>query len=630
MPTTLPQAETHFNDGMAHVRGGDFDSAAKAFRRAIQADPGHTFAHNNLGMALAALGHHEEATTAFRRAIETDPNYAQAHFNLGASLQLLGMRDEAFACFARTVEIDPGHEEGYYYLGLEHQAAGRLNEALACYLKASDLSPNEADIYTALANVLVRLKLPDAAAQALERALSLNPDDSVSRAHLMHWLARDCDWERLDPRRDWIPRLGVSGGHVPPFPLLALEDHPERHRIRSEKFAAVTFSQGTALPAPARPAARAKRLRIGYFSADFHDHATMFLAARMFEVHDRDRFTILGYSYGRDETGSMRGRAANAFDEFKDVKDLSDQAIAELARADRIDVAVDLKGFTEQQRLGIFSRRPAPVQITYLGYPGTLATPFIDYLVADRIVVPDSERNAYSERLIYLPHSYQVNDDTRFVPDQVGQRSEAGLPPEGFVFCCFNNSYKLSPVEFDIWMELLRQVERSVLWLLVSPGHMQANLRKAAVRRGVDPSRLVFAPRVDLNAHLARLCFADLFLDTFNYNAHTTGSDALWAGVPMVTKAGRSFAARVGASLLHAVGLGELVTTSERDYADLALALAKDPERLAAIRATLAANRSTMPLFDTELSTRHIERAYDMAYDRYLKGQAPADIVVPA
>ena len=622
-------ADTHISEGMTFVRKQEFDSAAECFRRAIEADPGNSRAHSNLGSTMAAIGRHEDAVEAFRRAIELDPSNAQAHFNLGASLQVLGNSEEASVCFVRTIDIDPHHEEAYFFLGREHQAAGRLNEALACFLQASDLSPNEADIYTAMAGVLVRLNLQDAAAQALEKALSLNPDDAVSRANLLHWLARDCDWERLEPHRTSIPQLGVVGGHVPPFPLLALEDDPQRHRVRSEKFAANDFAQVTPLPVPARPATRPERLRIGYFSADFHDHATMHLAARMFELHDRDRFSIHGYSYGREVTGQFRDRASKAFDQFQDVKELGTWSIADLARRDGIDVAVDLKGFTEQQRLGIFNWRPAPVQVSYLGYPGTLATPFIDYLIVDRMVIPPEERGAYAESLITLPHSYQVNDDLRPAPRAGGSRTDAGLPNEGFVFCCFNNSYKLSPAEFDIWMELLKQVEDSLLWLLISPGHMESNLRKEAARRGVDPDRLVFAPWMDRERHLARVRFADLFLDTFNYNAHTTASDALWAGVPLVTKAGRGFAARVGASLLTAIGMDELITSSERDYAELALALARDPERLAAIRARLEANRTTTPLFDSELFTRHIERAYDLAYDRFLKGLAPADIVVP-
>lgn len=629
MSSVSVQAEAFFNQGMTHVRSGNFELAADSFRRATEAAPGDSRAHKNLGSTLAALGRHEEAASAFRRALEIDPVYAQAHFNLGATLQVLGMREEAASCFIRALEIDPRHEEAYYYLGREHQSAGRLNEALACFLQAADLSPDEGDIYTAMAGVLAKLRLPGAAARALEKVLSLNPQDSKTRAHLMDQLARDCDWQRLRPTLDWIPQLGVIGEPVPPFGLLTFDDDPERNRIRSQKFAD-TFPLVEPLPLPAPPIDRPKRLRIGYFSADFHDHATMFLAARLFELHDRDRFTIHGYSYGAQDSGSMRERAIKSFDEFKDVKDLNNRAIAELARREGIDIAIDLKGYTEFQRIGIFAHRPAPIQMTYLGYPGTLGTSFIDYNIVDRVVVPDDHRNGYSERLICLPHSYQANDDTRVLPKPGATRADAGLPAQGFVFCNFNYSYKISPAEFSIWMTLLQQVEGSVLWLLASPGNMETNLRHVMDEAGVDPNRLIIAPRLDLQGHLTRLQLADLFLDTFNYNAHTTASDALWVGVPLVTKAGRGFPARVGASLLNAVGLGELVTTSERDYFELALALARDPRRLAGIRARLQSNRTTAPLFDSEQFARHFEAGLDLAYQRYLDGQAPADIVVQA
>jgi protein O-GlcNAc transferase len=630
MTRSTAQSDDFFQQGMAFVKGRDFESAAESFRRSAEADPDHGPAHSNFGSSLAALGRHEDAVSAYRQALEIDPGFAHAHFNLGASLRVLGKSAEASACFVKALEIDPRHDEAYYYLGLEHQAAGRPNEALACYLQASDLNPGEAEIYSAMASVLLRLKLPDAAIQAFEKALDLNPDDSAARANLMHRQARNCDWEGLAANQDRIEELGVVGNPIPPFTLLAFEDHPGRHRIRSERFAQTSYAMAQPLPVAARPRTRPERLRVGYFSADFHDHATMHLAARLFELHDRDRFETFAYSYGPEHTGPFHERARRSFDQFRDVEALNAHEIADMARADGLDIAVDLKGYTEHQRLGIFARRPAPIQITYLGYPGTLAAPFIDYLIADPTVIPAKQRHAYSEQVIYLPNSYQINDNTRPSAAAAGSRSDAGLPADGFVFCCFNNSYKISPAEFEIWMELLRQVDGSALWLLASQGKMQTNLTAQCERGGVDPARLIFAPRTELKAHLDRLHLADLFLDTFNYNAHTTASDSLWAGVPLITKAGDGFAARVAASLLHAIGLSELVTTSPSDYADLALQLATDPARLAAIREKLAVNRSTMPLFDSELMTRHIEAGFDLAYQRYLDGKEPADLMIPA
>ena len=627
MTTLLDQGEAHFQQGVAQARNRDFEAAAESFRRSAEAVPEHSFTHNNLGSALAMLGQHEEAIHAFRRALEIDPDYAQALVNLGISLQAVGRHEEAEACFVKAIAIDPQQDAAYFHLGQAHYRARRPHEAVACYLRSIELNPEDPDAYAELGTVLLSMGHVDHALQAFEKALSMDPDIAAARAHLIYRLACDCEWDRLAIHLPLVPELGVAGSPVPPFTLLAFEDHPGRHRIRSEKFATDTYAAVRPFPARPRPAARPERLRIGYFSADFREHAVLFLSIRLFELHDRERFSIHAYAYGRSEDGPTRNRAVAAFDTFKDVRDLGHQAIAEMARADGIDIAVDLTGYTQQQRVGLFAYRPAPIQMTFLGYPGTLGAPFIDYLVADRTVVPDEQRHGYSERLIYLPDSYQINDDTRSTTAP-GTRAEEGLPAEGFVFCCFNAAFKITPVEFGIWMDLLKRVDDSVLWLL-GGSRVERNLRAECAKQGVDPNRLVFAPKVDPARHLARQGLADLFIDTFNYNAHTTASDALWAGVPVVTKAGDGFAARVASSLLHAIGLGELVTTNERDYAALALDLATDPARLGAIRARLREYRTSMPLFDSAAFTGHLEQAFDLAYGRYLEGEEPADITVP-
>ena len=627
---SIDDAEAHIRDGMDAARSGDFDAAAESFRLATLADPMRPNAHNNLGSALAALGQHADAVAAFAAAVELVPAYPQALTNLGDSLQALGRSEEAFHAYLRAIEADAGYGPAYYGVGHIHRASVRLNEALACYRHAAELSPQDPEIQTALGGILMQLRREEEAIAAFGRALVIDPTMEVPRTHLMHLLAKDCDWERLQPHLAWVPQLGIFADIVPPFSLLAFEDHPLRHRTRSARFAVATYAHVKPLPTPPRVKARPEKLRIGYFSADFREHATMFLAARLFELHDRERFIVHAYSYGRNDAGSMRERARNAFDDFKDVQGLSDREIAEVARADGIDVAVDLKGYTEENRVGVLAHRPAPVQLTFLGYPGTLDARFIDYLVADPVVTPSDQREAYGESLILLPHSYQCNDDSRRLPEPLGGRADHGLPAEGFVFCCFNNSYKITPAEFGIWMELLKAVDGSTLWLLAGTANVARNLRAEAEKRGVEPSRLVFAPKVALPDHLARQKFADLFLDTFNCNAHTTASDALWAGLPIVTKAGQGFAARVAASLLNAAGLPELVTKSDEDYAALALALAKDPARLASLRARLAANQATAPLFDSALFTRHFEAGLDLAYQRYVERQEPADIIVPA
>ena len=354
----------------------------------------------------------------------------------------------------------------------------------------------------------------------------------------------------------------------------------------------------------------------------------VYLAARMFELHDRARFTVHAYSYGPDRRDEMRTRLEAGMDSFTDVRDKNDQEVIELARKDGLDIAVDLSGLTGGTRLGIFANRVAPVQMNWLGYPGTSGADFMDYVVADQIVIPNEARSHYSEAVLYLPHAYQPNDDQRIISERKFTRTELGLPENGFVFCCFNNNYKITSREFDIWARLLAQVNGSVLWLLKSNQWAETNLRAEAERRGIDPARLVFAERVPLADHLARHRLADLFLDTFNYNAHTTASDALWAGLPLVTKQGRGFAARVASSLLSAVKLEELITHSDEDYEQLALDLATNPDKLATVRKKLAANRDTEPLFDSELFTRHLESGYVAAYERVLAGLKPETIHV--
>jgi protein O-GlcNAc transferase len=407
-----------------------------------------------------------------------------------------------------------------------------------------------------------------------------------------------------------------------------LEDAPERHRTRAETYAAATYQQRP-LPGQAKVSRKPKRIRLGYFSTDFKEHPVAYLMAKMLEQHDRAKFEVFGYSLHGSQQTDMRQRLAKSFESFADVQNMTDDAVALQARQDGIDIAIDLNGYTQHNRLGIFAYRAAPIQVNYLGYPGTLGTNFIDYIVADQTLIPEDKRRYYSEQIIYLPHTYQPTDNQRELSDKRFTREQMGLPEDGFVFCCFNNNYKISPREFDIWMRLLGKVEGSVLWLFKSSNMAQHNLRKEAQARGVDPSRLVFAEMAPQPEHLKRQKLADLFLDTFNYNAHTTASDALWAGLPVVTKMGQGFAARVAGSLLKAVGMPELIAETERHYEALIFDLATNSSKLANARAKLAANRLTEPLFNSELYTRHLENGYQQAYQNHLDGNSPQTITVP-
>ena len=372
-----------------------------------------------------------------------------------------------------------------------------------------------------------------------------------------------------------------------------------------------------------------RRIRIGYFSADFREHAVAILMAGLFEEHDRSKFEVTAFSLGPDIDDDMRTRLKVAFDKFIDVRAMSDRDVVSLARNFEIDIAVDLNGLTRDARTSIFAMRAAPIQVNYLGYPGTMGADCIDYLIADPVVIPDADQPHYAEKIVYLPNAYQPNDRKRLIADKVFTRSELSLPQEGFVFCCFNNNYKIVPDVFDSWMRILGHVDGSVLWLLKDSDIAARNLKKEARVRGVDPDRLVFAPRMTLPDHLARHRLADLFLDTLPYNAHTTASDALWTGLPVLTQIGEAFAGRVAASLLRAVGLPELVTTTRDAYEALAIELAGNPAKLASIKRKLSDNRLTTPLFDTALFTRHIEAAYTAMYERHRAGLPPDHIRVP-
>lgn len=582
---------------------------------------------NLIGAAQAGLGQLDRAVEAYSQALAIEPGSANVVNNLGAALRRLGRLEAAEQCHRRALAIDPGNAAALNNLGTALRELGRADEATDCYRRAAALRPDLFEPHRNLGNMLIEAGLGDQAAACFERALAIRPDDGYSRAQKLHRQAHLCDWDAMAGDRALIPELGLSGSAVSPFTLLALDDSPARHCIRAQRYIAERFPTLNR-PSFDRLPLRPRRLRIGYFSADFHDHATMILMGGLFERHDRSRFAIHAFSYGPDQDDAARRRLRAAVDHFEDVRALTDADIAALARREGIDIAVDLKGLTYYGRPGIFAHGAAPVQVGWLGYPGTLGAPLLDYLVADRWVIPDRQRGHYAEHIIRLPDCYQSNDDRRPIA-ATPARSVAGLPERDFVFACFNASYKIDPELFDVWMRLLGQIEASVLWLLGGEQQAEANLRKEATKRGIDPERLVFAQPQPNPEHLARLRLADLVLDCFIYNAHTTASDALWAGVPVLTTPGEGFAARVAASLLDTAGLPELIAPDRAGYEAMALDLARAPGKLAALRDRLAFGRLSSPLFDTSRFTAHLEAAYDMIDARWRAGLPPADLDIP-
>jgi predicted O-linked N-acetylglucosamine transferase (SPINDLY family) len=537
--------------------------------------------------ALAAPGPDQSGMASHDKAVQLNPSSPEAHNNRGSALHSL----------------------------LQYQAA------LESYDRAILLNPAYADAHANRANALMALKQYQPALESFDRALQLQPDFEYLRGMRLYMKQQLCDWENADEdRRDLESAIERGERAALPFATLALTGSPALQRRAAEIY---TLDKYRASSNPAATQPKHDRIRIGYFSADYYNHATSYLMSELFERHDRSKFEVLGFSFGPNISDEMSKRVSASMDRFLDVRAMPDRDIAELSRELEVDIAIDLKGFTRDHRAGIFSHRAAPIQVSYVGYPGTMGAGFMDYLIADPTLIPDSHRAYYSEKIITLPDSYQPNDSRRPVAATAPTRAADRLPESAFVFCCFNNAYKITPAIFDIWMRILARVSGSVLWLLEPGAAAAANLRKEAARRNIAPDRLIFARPLPLADHLARHALADLFLDTSPYNAHTTASDALWTGLSVLTCLGDTFAGRVAASLLNAAGLPELVTSAWPDYEELAVALAHDPQRHAALRTRLHAARSVAPLFDTPAYTRHLEAAYTAIYQRHQAGLPP-------
>ena len=644
------------NRGTIQHAMGQPEAALASLDHALALNPALAGTWSNRGNILCALERPAEALRDFDQALALEPNFAEAHFNRANLLATQQRPAEALAGYAAALTLQPDYAKAHLAradlllaqqpaqalagydraLALAPDAAahlGRANallllrrptEALASAEQASAAAPGMAEAHYTRATALLHLHRLAPAAASFAQALALNPALEHCHGLLLHTRARLCDWEGLPESLATLAAAIRRGERAaPPFPVLALLDDPGLHRRLAETCAAALPTPALPTPAPSTPG---PRLRIGYFSADFHQHATAHLMAEMFERHDRSRFEVMAFSFGPDQRDAMRARLLPCFDRFLDVAALPDAQAAALARRLGVDIAVDLKGYTQDARLGILAHRAAPVQASYLGYPGTLGAPFIDYLLADTVLVPPSSQHHYAEKIVYLPGSYQVNDSNRAIAAATPSRTSQGLPEAGFVFCCFNNSFKITPACFAGWMRLLHQVPGSVLWLLEDNAGAIANLRQHAAATGIAPARLVFAPRLPAPEHLARHRLADLFLDTHPYNAHTTASDALWAGLPVLTCPGESFAARVAASLLHAVGLAELAAPTPAAHEAQALHLATNPEELAALRQRLAANRATAPLFDAARFTRNLEAAFLAMHSRHAAGLPPEHI----
>lgn len=592
-------------------------------RRAIQRDPRDPGLHYELGNLLLDQGLAIDAIASYRSALKLAPGHPQVLLQLGNACSVLGQFQEAVTHFQQSVQADASDIAAHYNLGNALRELGQPELAAISYRQALRLNPRDADTHNNLGNVLREMGHLIEAIACYREALRLNPNLHHARAHLLHQRQHICDWQELEHEVSEIRRLvrEVPQAQISPFAFLALPGTTAAEQRRcAENWVANRYTRlmedGRRLNYRFSRSAKPK-LRIGYLSGDFRLHPLAFLTTELFELHDRSQFEIHAYSYGVDDQTPTRQRLAAAFDYFVDIRPLPLHEAAQRIFDDGIDILVDLTGYTQTSRSGILALRPAPIQVNWLGFPGTMGAPFADYLISDFFLTPPDQAQHYSEQLVCLPDTYQPNDRLRPVA-ATPTRTESGLPASGFVFCCFNQTFKITPQVYDIWINLLRTVAGSVLWLLDCNTWAKQNLRKEAQARGVDPERLIFAPRVPVEQHLARQRLADLFLDTLPYNAHTTASDALWIGLPVITCAGETFAARVAGSLLHAAGMPELITHTLQEYEMRALHLATHAEALRSIRTRLEQTHASMPLFDTERFAQQLEQAYRAMWQRWI------------
>jgi len=619
--------ESYLNLGIIYLESGSLDEAESRLDKANLLDGDRSDVAYNLGLVKWSKGELKEAANWYERAIDLEPSNVNALQNLGALMLGERVYSRAETCFQEAIRHDPTNAIGHINLAILLRSLERFKEAEERCLKAIELNSEHADAFNELGQIYRRLNRLEEAEANLVKALELNSDLASAEAQLLNLRQLMCKFIPTEELLEASERLGIVTGPVSPFASLCWVDNPANQLRRSQRWTDVNYGNRYSFPISA-PVTRPSRLKIGYFSADFHDFAGMYLMIGLLENHDRSKYEIYAFSYGPDKDDAMRRRIVSAVDHFVEIRDMPTDDTVQLARDIGIDIAIHRNGHTKLSRTELFQRRLAPIQISYLGFPGTLGARFIDYLVADPIVIPDQYRDCYSENVIYLPHTYQPNDNKRIISESLGTRADHGLLDGSIVLCCFNNSYKIGQKEFDIWMRILGRHPDSVLWLLRPTQGAMRNLRERAESWSIDPARIVFADKVPNPDHLARHRHADLMLDTFYYNAHTTASDALWAGLPIVTKAGKQFSARVAASLLTALGLPELVVESERAYEALIDRLLSDRLMLKEIKMRLQKNRGLQPLFDTERYTRNFENGLKQSYELYYKGQQAQDIWV--
>jgi protein O-GlcNAc transferase len=665
------QADTNFIlDGNEYLDKKDLTRAALSYLDAIKANPSNEIAYCNLGNIYLDLGQIKEAIRNYKKAIIIKPNYTNALCNLGAAYGRLGELKKALVLYQKVIEIDPNHQTVYIFLGNILLAQGSFEEAETCYRMAIEKDATSAQAYNNLGTALARQQLYLEASKAYKEALRLDksfrvalsnlgtayvaadktkqaikyyslayllePNNSSSVANLYHQLRAICDWDRLKPVEKQLDKLtkkelsqNIKTGEEPFINVIRCTNKAINLKLATlwSKFVVNSITHRKKFTF-IKPSPNRKRIRIAYFSAHFHDHPTGHLISRLFASHDRELFEVYVYSCGLDDKSKYYKKIKESCDKFMDLTFTNFSDSAMIINQQQIDILIELDGYTDNNRMQIMALRPAPIQATYLGFPGTTGAEFIDYLITDDVVTPKGHKEFYSERLVSLPPSYQVNDSTQTVMKGRYKRSDFKLPAGNFIFCCFNGNYKIEPGVFGLWMKILARVPKSVLWLLKTNQMAEDNLKKEAIKAGINPKRLIFAHRLPREKHLGRLTLADLALDTLICNGHTTTSDCLWAGVPVLTLLGKHFASRVAGSILTSAGLKGLITKNKEAYEELAVELARNPQKLSTFKRTLWQNHKISPLFNTEIFTQNLETAYETMWDIYKKGLKPKEITI--
>ena len=652
-------AQAYNNLGNVYKDLEQHDDALQSYKKAIEINPNIAEAHNNLGNVLKDLEQHDDAIQSYKKAIEIKPEFAEVYNNLGNVLKDLGLLEdavqfyehavinkkddyrshtnlgfalvglarinEAINSFEKAISINPLYVEAHHYLGNALNSLGKVKESVKCHEKAIELNPNFAEAYYSLGNIFRNLKQRDKAHLCYEKAISIKPDLVFLFGTFLNNKMNLCFWDNYSNLiRELRRKINNNEKAIGPFSLLGLIDDPALQKKASEIFINHHYPVKYNL-SKTYHYSKHQKIRIGYFSGEFKKHPVAYLTAELYELHDRNQFEVHAFSFGPDTKDEMNLRIKAGVDYFHNVQSMSHREVVEHARFLEIDIAIDLGGFSGNSRPAIFSMSVSPIRLSYIGYLGTMGADYYDYLIADPVMIPKENQKYFNEKIVYLP-SFQVNDSKDLPPEVTLTRKDVGLPEEGFVFCCFNTTYKITPTIFDSWARILKQVEDSLLLLYVENESAELNLLNEIKQRGLNSERLIFCERLKRPDYLARYRTADLFLDTHPYNAGTTASDALKMGLPMITYLGNSYQARMGASIVKALNLPELITNSLEEYEALAIELATNPEKMQAIKDKLASNLTTAPLYNTKLFVKNLESAYTTMYERHHEGLEPDHI----